>query len=172
MTGVTADQFDDDAQASFQTTIATNLVDTYSGITSDDVVITGFSDSGRRTALTVEFTVYTGTSNTSTAGDMATSLNTFLAASDDSGFASAFNTQATADGVSVETSGVSVTAAPEVTTFAPTAAPTDAPTEADSNSTSAPTAAPTTTVVDSAPVSAGLSLAAIAAVGVAMQQIF
>jgi len=156
MAGVTKTQFDDPAvQGVFKTTVASSL----SGVESSDVIITSYSNA-RRSGLLINFEVYLNTADSTSADTLKSTLTTFLQQTGNGGFASAFNTAASNAGVT----GVTVTGVSGVTATSGPTVPTQSP-------TATPTAAPTPTVVDSAPISCGVSTVAAAAVAIVLAQL-
>jgi len=116
LAGVTKAQFTPAVQTSFKKTVSASLkvcgASGSSQCSATDVVITSFSR--RRSALSVEFYVKAGTATAASSG--ATSLNTFLKASDSTGFSAKLKTQVTADGnksFADSVTGVTVTKAPK-----------------------------------------------------------
>merc|ERR1711907_395865 len=147
--GVSASQFGDTEKTAACQAITANPIGSLT-LSASDCVVTSVTSSSRRSgSAQVAFDLYTGTTDASVVASASTALNTYLTDSGSTGFATTFNTKASNLGSSVSTSGITVTQAPAAVSTTPTAAPT------------APTAAPTATQVDSAPASAGLSMAAI-----------
>jgi len=134
LNGVTVAQF---AAASiqlvFRTKVAAACTTTSNTVTSDDVSITSYSrrsmDARRSSSdVSVVFSVNTGSSDStaSTVTDMATALDTYMADTTSSGFASEFNADSTVAAAGISTTGVTVTSSATVVTAAPTPAPTSA----------------------------------------------
>jgi len=154
MAGVTKTQFNGiPVQNVFKTTVASGV----SGADASDVVIITYDDA-RRSGLSVTFDVYLSTTDAATADSAKTALTTFLQETGSNGFAQTFNTAASNANVAVTVTGVSGV----TTSTAPVVTPSP---------TASPTAAPTPTVIDSAPISCGVSTVAAAAVAIVLAQL-
>jgi len=131
LAGITAQQFDTNAQNIFKETVGTQVNAQASAVTINSV---------NRRSITVDFTV--GTSSLPTAQNVS-SISSFLSSADPStGFAAQMNANLAANPAtsSLNCAGVTVMQAVTVITPAPTSAPTSSPV---SGSTAAPTGAPT-----------------------------
>jgi len=100
--GVSASQFSESVQSTFKSTIATKAA-----IDATRVEITWFS---RRADLSVSFTVFTGSDDSSAGVNLASTLKSFLEDSTSTGFATKFNAAA----AGVTTTGITVTSEPEI----------------------------------------------------------